>query len=71
LNVKVAMGLGGTFDYLAGIRLPAPKFVHYIGLEWLWRLVTQPWRIRRIWNAIWVFIGIVYHYKIHQMKYGK
>ncbi len=63
-NVKVAIGLGGTFDYLAGKRLSAPKFISTIGLEWLWRLITQPWRIVRIWNAIIVFIKIVYRYKI-------
>ncbi len=63
LNVKVAIGLGGTFDYLAGKRLTPPKFVHLIGLEWLWRLITQPWRIRRIWNAIPVFIWKIYRYK--------
>ncbi len=67
LNVKVAMGLGGTLDYLAGKRAPAPKFVSFLGLEWLWRLITQPWRVKRIWNAIIVFISIVYRYKIKQL----
>jgi N-acetylglucosaminyldiphosphoundecaprenol N-acetyl-beta-D-mannosaminyltransferase len=52
LNVKFAVGLGGTFDYLAGKRAMAPSWVHYIGLEWLWRLVTQPWRAKRMWRAI-------------------
>lgn len=55
LNVKMGIGLGGTFDYLAGKRRPAPDWVHYIGLEWLWRLITQPWRIKRMWRAIVVF----------------
>jgi|SRR3989344_685961 len=64
LNVKLAMGLGGTFDYIAGKRLASPNFMHYMGLEWLWRLITQPWRIRRIWNAVPVFIWTVFKYKI-------
>lgn len=63
LNVKVALGLGGTFDYIAGKRPTAPNFMHYIGLEWLWRLITQPRRIKRMWNAIPVFIWKVYKYK--------
>ncbi|MBX4186684.1 MAG: WecB/TagA/CpsF family glycosyltransferase [Candidatus Doudnabacteria bacterium] len=71
LNVKVAIGLGGTFDYLAGIRLPAPKFVHYVGLEWLWRLVTQPWRIKRIWNAVPVFVWKVLIYKMGQLTHPR
>ena len=64
LNVKVAIGLGGTFDYLAGKRPPAPNFMHQMGLEWLWRLITQPYRIKRIWNAVPVFIWKVYKYKL-------
>ena len=63
LNTKVAIGLGGTFDYLAGKQLTPPNFVHYIGLEWLWRLITQPKRLKRMWNAIPVFIWKIYQYK--------
>jgi len=63
LNVKVAMGLGGTFDYIAGKRPVPPKFFHSMGLEWLWRLITQPWRVIRIWNAVPVFIWKVIMYK--------
>ena len=66
LNVKVAIGLGGTFDYLAGKRLTPPDFMHTMGLEWLWRLITQPWRIKRIWNAVPVFIWKIYMYKLKQ-----
>ncbi len=66
LNVKLAIGLGGTFDYLSGKRPSAPKFMRVLGLEWLWRLVTQPWRLRRIWNAVPVFI-----YKIYKFKHVK
>lgn len=65
LNSRVVIGLGGTLDYLAGKRLPAPDFMHYMGLEWLWRLITQPWRLKRMWNAIPVFIWKVYKYKTY------
>jgi N-acetylglucosaminyldiphosphoundecaprenol N-acetyl-beta-D-mannosaminyltransferase len=67
LNVKVAMGLGGTFDYLSGKRIPAPNFVHSLGLEWLWRLITQPWRLKRIWNAIVIYIFIIYKFKLNKL----
>jgi N-acetylglucosaminyldiphosphoundecaprenol N-acetyl-beta-D-mannosaminyltransferase len=47
-SVKLAMGVGGVFDYLSG-RVPlAPPLVRRLGLEWLYRLVKQPWRWRRI-----------------------
>jgi N-acetylglucosaminyldiphosphoundecaprenol N-acetyl-beta-D-mannosaminyltransferase len=48
LGIGVAMGVGGAFDYLTG-RVPrAPAWMRRAGLEWLFRLVRQPWRIRRM-----------------------
>lgn len=46
-SVRVAMGVGGTFDQLAGRAKVPPALVHRLGLEWLWRLVREPWRWRR------------------------
>ncbi|HLD24427.1 MAG TPA: WecB/TagA/CpsF family glycosyltransferase [Patescibacteria group bacterium] len=43
----VLMAVGGSFDILAG-RIPrAPMVLRTIGLEWLWRLIVEPWRWRR------------------------
>ncbi len=47
LNVKVAMGVGGAFDYISGKVPRAPIFIRNLGLEWLFRLIIQPWRIKR------------------------
>jgi N-acetylglucosaminyldiphosphoundecaprenol N-acetyl-beta-D-mannosaminyltransferase len=48
LGVGVAIGVGGAFDYLTG-RVPrAPVWMRRAGLEWLHRLIRQPWRIRRM-----------------------
>ena len=48
LGEAVAMGVGGSFDYLTG-RVPrAPAWMRRAGLEWLFRLVRQPWRFRRM-----------------------
>jgi N-acetylglucosaminyldiphosphoundecaprenol N-acetyl-beta-D-mannosaminyltransferase len=47
-SVRVAMGVGGVFDYLSGRAKLAPAPVRRVGMEWLYRLVTQPWRWRRI-----------------------
>lgn len=54
-NVRLAMGVGGAFDFLTGSVPRAPKLFRVIGLEWLWRLWQQPRRWRRIWNAVIVF----------------
>lgn len=48
LPVKAAMGVGGAFDYISGSVLRAPLLMRKLGLEWLFRLVRQPWRLKRI-----------------------
>src|SRR3989339_351123 len=58
-NIKVAMGVGGSFDYIAGVVKRAPNWMRKFGLEWLYRLVKQPWRIRRIFNAVVRFPWVV------------
>ena len=58
LNIRLAVGLGGTFDYLAGRRLLAPQIWRNLGLEWLWRLLTQPWRLWRISKGV---LGLIWH----------
>lgn len=50
-TVKLAIGVGGTFDYLAGVRKRAPRWLQTIGAEWLYRLIQQPSRAKRIYNA--------------------
>ncbi len=46
-SVRVAIGVGGVFDQLAGAAPLPPAPVHAVGLEWLWRLVREPRRWRR------------------------
>jgi N-acetylglucosaminyldiphosphoundecaprenol N-acetyl-beta-D-mannosaminyltransferase len=50
-SVKLAMGVGGAFDLIAGGKKRAPKWARKIGIEWLFRLVQEPKRVRRIFNA--------------------
>jgi N-acetylglucosaminyldiphosphoundecaprenol N-acetyl-beta-D-mannosaminyltransferase len=54
-SVKIAMGVGGSFDFIAGKIKRAPKIFRLIGIEWLWRLIKQPSRWKRIINATIVF----------------
>ncbi len=58
-QVKIAMGVGGTFDFFAGVRKRAPQFLRQLGLEWLWRLLLEPSRFKRIFTAVVVFPWIV------------
>jgi N-acetylglucosaminyldiphosphoundecaprenol N-acetyl-beta-D-mannosaminyltransferase len=55
-SVKVAMGVGGSFDFISGKVKRAPKFLQKLGLEWLFRLIMQPKRIKRIFKATFIFL---------------
>jgi len=48
LQVSMAMGVGGSLDFIAGVIPRAPKWMRQRGLEWLYRLLRQPWRWRRM-----------------------
>ncbi|HZS91044.1 MAG TPA: WecB/TagA/CpsF family glycosyltransferase [Chloroflexota bacterium] len=48
LGVPVSIGVGGAIDYLAGVQRRAPAWLRRLWLDWAFRLVTQPWRWRRM-----------------------
>ncbi|GAB4192375.1 MAG: WecB/TagA/CpsF family glycosyltransferase [Roseiflexaceae bacterium] len=56
LRVPVALGVGGALDYIAGAVPRAPALLRRLGLEWLYRLLRQPWRWRRILTAVPLFL---------------
>lgn len=58
-SVRVAMGVGGAFDFLSGMRKRAPVFLRRIRLEWAWRLLQEPSRLPRILTATVVFPFLV------------
>ena len=47
LNSRVSIGVGGAFDFLTNRSTIPPEWISRIGLEWLWRLVHEPWRWKR------------------------
>ena len=53
------LGQGGTFDYEAGNIKRAPKWMQKIGIEWLWRLILQPSRIKRMMVLPVYFVKIL------------
>jgi N-acetylglucosaminyldiphosphoundecaprenol N-acetyl-beta-D-mannosaminyltransferase len=46
-GASVGIGVGGSFDFISGRTPRAPAWVRGLGLEWLYRLLRQPWRARR------------------------
>jgi N-acetylglucosaminyldiphosphoundecaprenol N-acetyl-beta-D-mannosaminyltransferase len=59
LPVKTAIGVGGAFDFLSGDIKRAPFILRFLGFEWLFRLIVQPWRWRRQ-LALIEFISLVF-----------
>ncbi len=60
LPVQVMMAVGGSIDIWAGKVRRAPMWMRSIGLEWLWRLMQEPWRFGRqlrlvkfMWLVVW------------------
>lgn len=63
-SVKIGIGVGGALDYLSGNVRRAPIWMRRMGFEWLYRLIQQPKRIHRIFNAVIVFPFVVIWSKI-------
>jgi N-acetylglucosaminyldiphosphoundecaprenol N-acetyl-beta-D-mannosaminyltransferase len=62
LNIPVMIGVGGSFDFIAGIAKRAPKIMQILWLEWLWRLMSEPKRIKRIFTAAIIFpLKVIYN----------
>jgi len=54
-NINIAIGVGGSFDFIAKIKKRAPKIMQSLSLEWLFRIIQEPKRIKRIINAVIIF----------------
>ena len=60
LSACIFVGVGGTFDFLSGIKARAPKYLQTLGLEWLFRLINEPSRFSRIWKAVVTFSYLIF-----------
>jgi len=63
LNCKLIMGVGGSLDVLSGEVKRAPRIFQKLGLEWFYRLITQPWRFKRM-LALPKFVFVVLKTKL-------
>lgn len=67
LPITAAMAVGGAFDYISGKVPRAPKVFRNSGFEWLFRLIVQPWRIKRQ-LALLGFIVLVVKEKLRMRR---
>ena len=58
-HIRLAIGVGGSFNLLSGYYKRAPQFLQSLGLEWFWRLWTKPRHLRRVLRAIIIFPSLV------------
>lgn len=70
-NIKVAVGEGGSFEFVAGTFKRAPNWMRMIGTEWLWRLFANKsltpsgGRVKRVFRAV---PGLIYHVVRFKLK---
>ena len=71
-SIDIFMAIGATVDFEAGMKPRAPKFASEIGLEWLYRLLSEP---KRLWRRYLLdgfpFIALVLSEKLRQLRISK
>src|SRR4030067_1159129 len=65
-----SQGVGGTFSFVSGSVSRAPRWLRRVGLEWLYRLLRQPWRVRRQ-LAIPKFVCLVVRERLRMARRGR
>ncbi len=62
ITVPVIIGVGAAFDFLSGTKAQAPRWMQKSGLEWLFRLCCEPWRLWRrylLGNICFLYLLII------------
>lgn len=69
LGVPVSLGIGVSFEFVAGMVKRAPRWMQQSGLEWLFRLINEP---KRLWQRYFVcnsvFVWLVLKQKLHLLR---
>ncbi len=63
LDATVMLGLGGSLDGYAGVVKRAPRVFIKLGLEWFYRLLCEPWRLKRMMKLPKFYFGTI-RYKL-------
>jgi len=64
INAKVCIGVGGSFDVISGLKKRAPLLVRKVKLEWFYRLLQEPRRVRRILTSVFIFPIYIFLYSL-------
>lgn len=63
LPTSIFMGVGGSFDVVSGVKKRAPKLMVSLGLEWLYRVIKEPFRIKRLFIIPKFIFTAIFKYK--------
>ncbi|PIE55113.1 MAG: glycosyl transferase [Dethiosulfovibrio peptidovorans] len=55
----VAVGVGGSFDVISGRLKRAPQLWQKVGMEWLYRLIQEPWRLKQDGALVWFIVAVL------------
>ncbi|WKZ25557.1 MAG: WecB/TagA/CpsF family glycosyltransferase [bacterium] len=69
LRATGAMAVGGTFNFVSGNSKLPPVWMAKSGLEWVWRLINEPYRYKRVFNAFPKFPWTVFVAKLKRRKF--
>ncbi|MFA5149945.1 MAG: WecB/TagA/CpsF family glycosyltransferase [Candidatus Omnitrophota bacterium] len=64
LDIPIMLGVGAAFDFLAGAKLQAPRWIRNNGFEWLFRLITEP---KRLWRRYLVDGSLFIYYVLIEL----
>jgi N-acetylglucosaminyldiphosphoundecaprenol N-acetyl-beta-D-mannosaminyltransferase len=65
-NIKILLGIGATIDFEAGCKPRSPKWMSQVGIEWVYRLLSEP---RRLWKR-YLIEGLPFFRLIVEQKLG-
>ncbi|MBF0522430.1 MAG: WecB/TagA/CpsF family glycosyltransferase [Candidatus Omnitrophica bacterium] len=71
LDVPVMVGVGAAFDFVAGTKKQAPKWIRHSGLEWLFRLCSEPkrlWKRYLVGNTVFIWLLICELFNVNKVK---
>lgn len=68
INAPIMIGVGAAFDFLAGTKPQAPRWIRNNGFEWLFRFVTEP---RRLWRRYLIDNSLFICYIVREFFSGK
>lgn len=70
LQIPVCIGVGGTFDMIAGVTRRAPRWIQRAGLEWLYRLMQEPQRLWRRYVRDFGYFGYFFLRQWWALRHG-